>query len=107
VSKTKEDMINIIKNAKNRFEEEGFLILGIFGSFARDEDNRFSDIDIAYSLNREQFSKKYRDGFSKLLKIQDIKKEIERDLCKKVDLISLDSKNHIFIESVKKELLYV
>lgn len=107
MNKTKKDTISIIKNAKIRFEKDGFLILGIFGSFARGSDDRFSDIDIAYKLDRGLFSEKYKDGFSKLLKIQDIKKEIENDIGKKVDLVSLEGKNSLLIDSVKKELLYV
>lgn len=102
-----ETIIEILSKYKNIYANEGFSIVGIFGSCARGTDNKFSDIDLAYSLEHQKFSEKYSDGFSKLLRIEDIKKELEKAFHRKIDLVSLNSSNKELIEQIKKELVYV
>lgn len=102
-----ETIIETLSKYKNLYANEGFSIVGIFGSCAKGTDNKFSDIDIAYSLEHKKFSQIYSDGFSKLLRIEDIKKELEKVFHKKVDLVSLNSSNKEFIKQIKKELIYV
>lgn len=100
-------IVETLSKYKNLYEKEGFRIVGIFGSCARGTDNKFSDIDLAYSLEHQKFSQNYQDGFSKLLRIEDIKKELEKVFHRKVDLVSLNSNNKDLIEQIKKELIYV
>ncbi|MDD2652919.1 MAG: nucleotidyltransferase domain-containing protein [Sulfurimonas sp.] len=99
--------VETLSKYKNIYAKEGFNIVGIFGSCARGSDNKFSDIDLAYSLEYQKFSQKYQDGFSKLLRIEDIKNELEKVFQRKVDLVSLNSSNKELIEHIKKELIYV
>lgn len=42
-----------------------FIILGLFGSYAKNKQTQFSDIDVAYTSDYDRFSLKYKDGFSK------------------------------------------
>ena len=100
-------LTNILSEYKNLYADEGFNIVGIFGSCARGTDNQFSDIDLAYDLEHQKFSEKYNDGFSKLLRIDAIKNELEKVFHKKIDLVSLNSSNKELIEEIKKELIYV
>ena len=79
----KEYIIKKLRLYKQKYQKEGLDIIGIFGSYARGEQDRFSDIDIVYHLDYDKFSKKYKDGFSKLLKINNIKEELEREFKKK------------------------
>ena len=65
-SMKKEEILNKLKEIKPLYEKEGLEILGLFGSYAKDTQNEFSDIDIAYRLDYNKFSQKYVDGFSKL-----------------------------------------
>jgi len=39
-------ILNILKESKSEMAKEGFLILGIFGSYARGDDTPSSDVDI-------------------------------------------------------------
>ncbi len=102
-----ETLIATLSKYKKLYANEGFSIVGIFGSCARGTDNKFSDIDLAYSLEHQKFSENYSDGFSKLLRIDAIKKELEKVFHKKIDLVSLNSSNKELIEQIKKELIYV
>jgi len=72
---------------KPRYEEEGVILLGLFGSYAHKSQTKFSDLDLLYSLDYDKFSQKYKDGFSKLLKIESIKEELEDVFQVKVDLV--------------------
>ena len=75
-----------IKKFKEKLSNEGIEIVGIFGSLARGEADEFSDIDIAYKLTKK-FFQKYKDGFSQLIRLEEIKKELKKELKKKVDLV--------------------
>jgi len=101
------EILETLKKLKSLYDAEGVKIIGLFGSYAQNKADIHSDIDIAYALDYRKFSEKYYDGFSKILKIQAIKEELEQALHSKVDFISLDSSNHAFTERIKKEMIYV
>ncbi len=102
-----EKVIKKLKEFKPLYEKEGFSFVGIFGSLAKGKNDLYSDIDIVYELDHERFSLKYKDGFSKLLRIEEIKELLEKNFHQKVDLISLNSNNGDFIKSIKEDLIYV
>jgi len=102
-----ENILPAIKEMKKEYTKEGIELLGIFGSFARSEEDAYSDIDIAYELDFPLFDKSYHDGFSKLLRLQTIREEIEEKLHKKVDLLSLKNANDVIKSRILKEMIYV
>ena len=55
--------------------KDGFLILGIFGSYARDENTPSSDVDILYDTDVD-FFKRY-GGFGSFVKLDEIKESLE------------------------------
>ena len=73
----KNEILITLKELQPTYEKEGVVILGLFGSYARDTQTKFSDIDIAYKLDYDRFSKKYLDGFSKVLRLEAIKEELQ------------------------------
>jgi len=97
----KEEIILKLKELKPAYEKEGLILLGLFGSYAKNKQNNFSDIDIAYKLDYHKFSKKYKDGFSKILRIDDIKKELQLIFKIKIDFIP-NNNNSLF-----KDIIYV
>ena len=97
----KEDILNKLKELKPIYQNEGLEILGVFGSYAKDENTKYSDIDIAYKLDYEKFSKKYIGGFSKLLRINEIKEELQNILKNDVDVVPDSNKK------IMKDLIYV
>jgi len=94
-----------IKQIKSKYEKEGFVVLGLFGSYARNSEDIFSDIDIAYKIDHNKFFKD--DAFKKLLRLEEIKKELELYFHKKVDIISINSNNHRLNKSIKKEMVLI
>lgn len=97
----KEDILIQLKKLKPIYEKDGIVILGLFGSYAKDTQNEYSDIDIAYKLDYEKFSKKYIGGFAKLLRIDDIKNELQNILKKKIDFIPDNNKK------ILEDIIYV
>lgn len=97
----KNDIILKLKELKPKYAQEGLILLGLFGSYARDNQNDFSDIDIVYKLDYDKFSQKYKDGFSKILRIDDIKNELQRTFKTKIDFVP-DSNKEIL-----KDIVYV
>ena len=69
-------MIDELRKLKSKFLEDGVEIVGVFGSYARGDFDQFSDIDIAYRLKKDIFFKKFKDGFSQLIRLEEIKKEV-------------------------------
>lgn len=80
----KSEIVRILK-------KHGIKKAGIFGSYARGEQKKNSDIDILI---------KYNDGLLKLVKIE---MELQRALRKKVDLITYDGINPLLKEIILKD----
>ena len=97
----KKDIVSKLKELKPKYEQEGLILLGFFGSYAKDNQNDFSDIDIAYKLDYDKFSQTYKDGFSKLLRIDDIKSELQQAFKTKIDFVSDSNKK------ILKDIVYV
>jgi uncharacterized protein len=98
---TKNEILSKLKELKPTYEKEGLILLGLFGSYAKDAQTKFSDIDIAYKLDYDKFSSNYRDGFAKLLRIDDIKKELQNTFKAPIDLVPDSNK------SILKDLINV
>ena len=97
----KEDILNKLKELKPIYQNEGLEILGVFGSYAKETNTKYSDIDIAYKLDYDKFSKKYIGGFSKILRIDEIKDELKAIFKTEVDFVSDSNKK------IMKDLIYV
>ncbi len=85
----KQKIVEVLKN-------KNIKKAGIFGSFARGENNKKSDVDILIELNKE---------FS-LLDLVNLKLELEKFLRKKVDLVEYKTikpelKKQILSEEIK------
>ena len=91
----KSEILSKLKELKPIYEKEGLILLGLFGSYAKDTQTKFSDIDVAYKLDFEKFTLKYKGGFAKLLRIDDIKKELQSVFKTKIDLVP-DTNKSIF-----------
>jgi len=97
----KNEILSKLKELKPRYEKEGLILLGLFGSYAENKQTKFSDIDVAYKLDYDKFSQKYKGGFAKLLRIDDIKKELQSIFKTPIDLIPDSNK------SILKDLINV
>ena len=97
----KNEILNKLKELKPIYQNVGLEILGVFGSYAKETNTKYSDIDIAYKLDYDKFSKKYIGGFSKILRIDEIKDELKTIFKTEVDFVSDSNKK------IMKDLIYV
>ncbi len=77
-------------------QKNDIVLMAIFGSFARGEQNKKSDIDIAI-----EFEKNSEKSLLDLIRIEN---ELRKILRRKVDLGILSSLSPYIIEDVKKEM---
>lgn len=98
-------ILKIIRQKKAELAKEGFEIVGIFGSYARDEATEQSDIDIAYDI-KAPFMEKYH-GFEAFSRLKEIKDELKNALGKEVDLATIDQMSRTFQTYALKDLYRV
>ncbi|MDD5371944.1 MAG: nucleotidyltransferase domain-containing protein [Sulfurimonas sp.] len=93
---TKSDILNYLKEHYQEFKSQyNVEKIGLFGSYARDEATKDSDIDIFVTMKPNMFD------------MIAIKEQIEEDLHTKVDIIR-EHKNMkpFFLEMISKDLVY-
>ncbi|MEA2018033.1 MAG: nucleotidyltransferase domain-containing protein [Campylobacterota bacterium] len=96
---TKMTKVDILSYLKEHYQEYKSLYnvekIGLFGSYARDEATKDSDIDIFVTMEPGMFN------------MIAIKQQIEEDLHKKVDIIR-EHKNikPLFLEMIHRDLIY-
>ena len=47
----REKIIKELHHYNKKYQEEDFFLVSLFGSYARDENDIFSDIDLTYKIN--------------------------------------------------------
>ena len=102
----KNKILNDLKNLKSKYRKDGFLILGLFGSYSRDEATKNSDIDILYDLDDKLFISKYR-GWDYFIRLDEIKDELEKFFDKKIDIADKETLNNIGKKYILQDLIYV
>jgi len=101
----KSDIIKYIRQFNKKYANIGFRITGLFGSFARGEEDIFSDVDLTYSIDHDRFYKD--DAFAKLEKIEEIRREISSTLHRKIDLIPSNTSNELIRQSLERERIAI
>jgi uncharacterized protein len=94
----KSDILDVLSEYKNQFAGKyGILAIGIFGSTARNEAGKDSDIDIIVRLAEPE-----------LFTLAGIKQELEAKFKKPVDIVSYREKMNRFLkQKIDKEAVYV
>ena len=93
----KEEIIAYLTSNKKKFREKyGVIKIGLFGSYVRGKQTENSDIDIAVELESKN---KFRSFFS-------LKRELEENLGKKVDLGIESTLKPVAKEYILKEIIY-
>jgi len=85
-------------NKRYLYDNFGVTRIGIFGSFARGENNFSSDLDIIVEMERD---KKNIHSFLQL------KRYLEKETARKVDLGFEHSLKPIVKEKLKNQIIYV
>ncbi len=93
----KESILEYLKTIKMELMENGISEIGLFGSFAKNSADLYSDIDIVIKSS-PSFSKKFK-GIDSFLFLDDLREKIERKFQRKVDICDASGlKNRSIIE---------
>jgi predicted nucleotidyltransferase len=104
---SKDEVLLKLQTIKDRYKDDGFSIIGIFGSVARDEAKESSDIDILYKIdNIDEYLKKY-SGWDSINHIVETKEKLEKELNNKVDFVDIQTLNNVGKKYILKDLIYV
>ncbi len=96
----KQKILNFLKSHQDFYSQKyGIKFIGLFGSFARDEANEKSDIDILYTIEKG----KKLSIFSYLK----LKKQLEDYFNKKVDLVREETVKPQLKNYIHKDMHYV
>jgi len=96
----KNDILQYLKENKELFTKQYNVIrIGIFGSFARNEQTENSDIDILISMDENT-----EDIFDKRIALKQL---ISHHFSKPVDVCHEKSLKSVFKEHIIKEVIYV
>ncbi|MBN1407994.1 MAG: nucleotidyltransferase family protein [Calditrichaceae bacterium] len=95
--KTQQEIIQRLANLKNHLKRKyPIKSVAIFGSYARNEQNDTSDLDIMI-----EFSGNIG------IKFIDLADELDKDIGVKVDLVSRNGIKDRYYEVIESELIYV
>lgn len=95
-----------LKEIKPFYERDGLILLGIFGSFARDEATKNSDIDILYDIEPKRFLSLY-PGFKAFSRLADVKSELKKIFHRDIDMATVDNNSKVFQQFTLKDIVYV
>ncbi len=99
------EMQDRLEKAKRKYISEGFVILGIFGSYARGEESENSDIDVLYEVT-ESFCDRY-SGFDYFARIDEIRGELKSEFGHEIDFADVHGLNRIGRKYIIPEVVYV
>ena len=100
----KEDILAYLASIKDELNQYGISKIGLFGSFAKDKANLFSDIDIAIKIKKSYLNE--HDVWEYFNLIEKIKKMLLLQFSRKVDIYDLDSTGNIK-DTISKDIIYV
>ncbi len=93
---TKEEILAFLKEHKNElYNRFSVTKIGLFGSYAKDEADESSDIDIAISTENKDFFIR-----------EDLKDYLQEHFQKPVDIGYIDSFREFYKKRISKEILY-
>ena len=96
----KEQILDYLKNKKQFLQEHfGISKIGLFGSYARDESTKNSDIDIIYEIDKDK-------KFSMFAYLK-LNKYLEESFHAKVDLVRETAIKESLKSYISKDIIYV
>jgi len=101
---TKENILNYLHEIKNELQSDGISTLALFGSFAREDNGVYSDIDIAISKENDYL--KNRCAYTYFDEVNKIKTMIQKKFHRNSDIFDLDS-DSAMKKTIIKDLIYV
>ncbi len=100
----KEEILQTLRSINRQLASNGIRIVGLFGSFAKESANTYSDIDIAVKKSADFF--KHHGAYDYFDRPDTLKRHLIRAFNRPVDLFDLDSQSPLK-ERIEKELIHV
>lgn len=97
-------ILQYLSDLKYELSKKGIVKFGLFGSFAKDEQTIYSDIDIAIKKDKKFLEKNGVYYYFEIL--NSIKENIQKKFHRNVDIFDLDSNSELK-KTIEKELIYV
>ncbi len=100
----KDDILTYLREIKPSLKKEGIEKLGLFGSYAKNSADLYSDIDLAIKL-KENYLQVY-DVWSYFTLLHKIKKLLSNKFQLKCDILDLGSDSFIK-KNIQEEIIFV
>ena len=94
----KDTLIDILQANRAQIKNFGISLLGVFGSYARNEQTDTSDVDVIVEF--EKGEKSYKKFIGLVYYLEDL-------LQRKVDVLTFQSISPLLKEQIEKEVTYV
>ncbi len=105
---TKDEVLEQLKANQTILKKYGVKKIGLFGSFARDEQKKKSDVDLIVEFDPSFFGKDFKGLYDSYMGLSDFLEKLFR---RKVDILTPVSVDTIRIKEVadeiKKSVIYV
>ena len=101
---TRDEILAVLRSLKSQLREEGIEAIALFGSYATERANLYSDIDIALKKRADFIELHGPYGYFDLS--ERLKEELMRRFGRNVDIFDLDAPSPIK-PYIEKELIYV
>ena len=100
----KDEILSYLREYKNSSQNRLFTEIGLFGSYAKNQADAFSDIDIAIKVDKNYL--KQHDIWDYFDAINDIKIALLKRFNLQSDVFDLESSTTL-VEKIKKDIIYV
>ena len=100
----KDEILSYLKEFKNSSQNRLFTEIGLFGSYAKNQADAFSDIDIAIKVDKNYL--KQHDIWDYFDAINEIKMALLKRFSLQSDVFDLESSSPL-TKKIKKDIIYV
>lgn len=104
---TRDEILDFLLSQKAYLFSNGVTKLGLFGSYANNSADMFSDIDIVIETDGKNMTKKLGSSLSALVFLDDFKKEVSKHFNTKIDLCDTTSMSLSEKKKLTKGAIYV
>ncbi|MCF6308908.1 MAG: nucleotidyltransferase domain-containing protein [Sulfurimonas sp.] len=100
----KSSILDYLKELKPLLNNRGISVVGFFGSFAREENSVYSDIDVAIKKEKDYLTVK--SGYDYFNDIEFLKNLIRKKFHRNIDIFDIDSNSNMK-NDILKDMIYV
>jgi len=100
----KDEILSYLKEFKDSSQNRLFTEIGLFGSYARNQADAFSDIDVAVKVDKNYL--KQHDIWDYFDAINEMKMALLKRFNLRSDVFDLESSTSL-VEKIKKDIIYV